>query len=98
MSKRSIQTQETLYCGIDVSAKSLAVAIQRRGSESNKSGSLTIRRDTELLSSGYGKLSSQLGCRWKQRKLAAVEGIGEGFVVYTKPPNGSCSTSNMESC
>jgi hypothetical protein len=29
MSKRSIQIQETLYCGIDVSAKSLTVAIQR---------------------------------------------------------------------
>ncbi|MCU1252165.1 MAG: hypothetical protein JWQ49_5194 [Edaphobacter sp.] len=31
MSKRSIQIQETLYCGIDVSAKSLTVAIQRAG-------------------------------------------------------------------
>ena len=31
MSKRSIQIQETLYCGIDVSAKSLTVAIQRVG-------------------------------------------------------------------
>jgi transposase len=31
MSKRSIQIQETLYCGIDVSAKSLAVAIQHVG-------------------------------------------------------------------
>jgi transposase len=31
MSKRSIQIQETMYCGIDVSAKSLAVAIQRAG-------------------------------------------------------------------
>src|SRR5271155_1234430 len=31
MSKRSIQIQETLYCGIDVSAKSLTVAIQRLG-------------------------------------------------------------------
>ncbi len=29
MSRRSIQIQETLYCGIDVSAKSLTVAIQR---------------------------------------------------------------------
>jgi transposase len=29
MSKRSIQIQETMYCGIDVSAKSLTVAIQR---------------------------------------------------------------------
>src|SRR5271170_106616 len=28
MSKRSIQLQETIYCGIDVSAKSLTVAIQ----------------------------------------------------------------------
>ena len=28
MSKRSIQLQETMYCGIDVSAKSLTVAIQ----------------------------------------------------------------------
>ena len=28
MSKRSIQIQETLYCGIDVSAKNLTVAIQ----------------------------------------------------------------------
>ena len=28
MSKRSIQVQETMYCGIDVSAKSLTVAIQ----------------------------------------------------------------------
>jgi hypothetical protein len=27
MSKRSTQTQEMLYCGIDVSAKSLTVAI-----------------------------------------------------------------------
>jgi hypothetical protein len=27
MSKRSIQIQEALYCGIDVSAKSLAVAV-----------------------------------------------------------------------
>lgn len=31
MSKRYIQIQETLYCGIDVSAKSLAVAILRVG-------------------------------------------------------------------
>ncbi len=31
MSKRSIQIQETLYCGIDVSAKSLTMAIQRVG-------------------------------------------------------------------
>jgi len=31
MSKRSIQIQETLYCGIDVSAKSLTVAIRRVG-------------------------------------------------------------------
>jgi transposase len=31
MSKRSIQIQETLYCGIDVSAKSLTVAIQHVG-------------------------------------------------------------------
>jgi transposase len=31
MSKRSIEIQETLYCGIDVSAKSLTVAIQRAG-------------------------------------------------------------------
>ncbi|HTF72464.1 MAG TPA: transposase [Edaphobacter sp.] len=29
MSKQSIQVQETMYCGIDVSAKSLTVAIQR---------------------------------------------------------------------
>jgi transposase len=29
MSKRSIQIQETLYCGIDVSAKRLTVAIRR---------------------------------------------------------------------
>src|SRR5258708_10516788 len=29
MSKRSIHVQATMYCGIDVSAKSLAVAIQR---------------------------------------------------------------------
>jgi transposase len=29
MSKRSILVQETIYCGIDVSAKSLTVAIQR---------------------------------------------------------------------
>src|SRR6185437_4525643 len=29
MSKRSIQVQETIYCGIDVSAKSLTVAMQR---------------------------------------------------------------------
>src|SRR6266849_10805216 len=29
MNKRSIQGQETMYCGIDVSAKSLTVAIQR---------------------------------------------------------------------
>ena len=29
MSKRSIQVQETMYCGIDVSAASLTVAIQR---------------------------------------------------------------------
>ena len=28
MSKRSIQVQKTMYCGIDVSAKSLTVAIQ----------------------------------------------------------------------
>ena len=28
MSKRSIQVQETMYCGIDISAKSLTVAIQ----------------------------------------------------------------------
>ena len=28
MGKRSIQVQETIYCGIDVSAKSLSVAIQ----------------------------------------------------------------------
>jgi hypothetical protein len=28
MSKRSLQVQETMYCGIDVSAKSLTVAIQ----------------------------------------------------------------------
>jgi len=31
MSNRSMQIQETLYCGIDVSAKSLTVAIQRMG-------------------------------------------------------------------
>jgi transposase len=31
MNKRSIQIQETLYCGIDVSAKTLTVAIQRVG-------------------------------------------------------------------
>lgn len=29
MSKQSVHVQETLYCGIDVSAKSLTVAIQR---------------------------------------------------------------------
>ncbi|MBB5319292.1 transposase [Tunturiibacter empetritectus] len=29
MSKRSILVQETMYCGIDVSAKSLIVVIQR---------------------------------------------------------------------
>ena len=29
MSTRSILIQETIYCGIDVSARSLAVAIQR---------------------------------------------------------------------
>jgi transposase len=31
MSKRSILIQEVLYCGIDVSAKSLTVALQREG-------------------------------------------------------------------
>lgn len=31
MSKRSSQTRETLYCGIDVSARSLTVAIQGLG-------------------------------------------------------------------
>src|SRR5580658_3929550 len=31
MSKRSIQVQETTYCGVDVSAKSLTVAIQGVG-------------------------------------------------------------------
>lgn len=31
MSKRSIRTQETMFCGIDVSARSLTVAIQRVG-------------------------------------------------------------------
>src|SRR5271169_7206233 len=31
MSKRSIQLQETLFCGIDVSAKNLTVAIQNVG-------------------------------------------------------------------
>jgi transposase len=44
MSKRSIQ--ETLYCGIDVSAKSLTVAIQRVAQ--NKGVSLTIRMGTGL--------------------------------------------------
>ncbi len=31
MSKRSILVQEILYCGIDVSARSLTVATQRQG-------------------------------------------------------------------
>ena len=34
MSKRSIQIQKKLYCGIDVSSKSLTVAIQREASTS----------------------------------------------------------------
>jgi hypothetical protein len=36
MSKRSIQIQETLYCDIDVSAKSLTVAIGRLDSQLGK--------------------------------------------------------------
>jgi hypothetical protein len=57
MSKRSIQIQETLYCGIDVSAKSLTMADSARGSACKKRVSLTIRMGTGILSSGYGKPS-----------------------------------------
>jgi hypothetical protein len=39
MSKRSIQIQETLYGGIDVSATTLTVAVQRAGQPVEQSSS-----------------------------------------------------------
>jgi hypothetical protein len=66
MSKRSIQVQETMYCGIDVSAKSLTVAIQRVISQSSKGASLTLQLGTGLLSSGCRKPNHRFARRWKQ--------------------------------
>jgi hypothetical protein len=68
MSKRSIQIQETLHCGIDVSAKSLNVAIQRVGRPAEQS-SFPNSLATGLLSSGSGKRSHRFECRWKQQEF-----------------------------
>jgi hypothetical protein len=67
MSKRSIRFQETMYCGIDVSAKSLTVAIQRMHRQPSKIAFRIIRVGTGLSSSGCGKPNRRFECRWKQR-------------------------------
>ena len=69
MSKRSIQLQETMYCGIDVSAKSLTVAIQHEGQPVEQRSFPNTLMGTKLLSSGYGKPSHRFECRWKQREF-----------------------------
>ena len=55
MSKRSIQVQETMYCGIDVSAKSLTVAIQRVHQPVEQRSFPNTSVGTGLLSAGCGK-------------------------------------------
>jgi hypothetical protein len=69
MNQRSIQIQETLYCGIDVSAKSLTVAIQRLGQPVEQRSFLNNPNGHRLLSPGYGKPSHRFECRWKQREF-----------------------------
>jgi hypothetical protein len=68
MSKRSIQVHQTLYCDIDVSAKSLTVAIQRVHQPVEQRTSLITQLGTRLLSSGYGKPSPRFEFHWKQRE------------------------------
>jgi hypothetical protein len=55
MSKRSILVQETIYCGIDVSAKVSPWRFSECISQSSKGASLTLQLGTKLLSSGCGK-------------------------------------------
>ncbi len=55
MSKRSIQIQETLYCGIGVSAKSLTVATQRVGQPVEQT---SLRRRPQPGDSDAGTLAS----------------------------------------
>jgi hypothetical protein len=69
MSKRSIQVQETMYCGIDVSAKSLTVAIQRVHQPVEQRSFLTLQLGTKLLSFGFGRPNHRFECRWRQREF-----------------------------
>ena len=69
MSKLSIHIQETLYCGIDVSAKGLAVAIQRVGQPIEQTSFPNNPNGHKALIVWLRKPSHRFKCRWKQREF-----------------------------
>ena len=69
MSKRSIQIQETLYCGIDVSAKSLTVAIQRVGQPVEQTSFPNNPNGHKALIGWLRKANHRFECRWKRREF-----------------------------
>ena len=70
MSKRSILVQETIYCGIDVSAKSLTVAIQRvhQPVEQRRFPNASVGHKA-LIVSLRSATSHLFECYWKQREF-----------------------------
>ncbi len=68
MSNRAAKVQETLFCGIDVSAKSLTVAVQRRDHAAEL-------RTFANSASGHKSLISWLQ-KWKTRVRVSLEATG----------------------
>ena len=69
MSKRSIQVQETRYCGIDVSAKSLTVAIQRVHQQVEQRSFSNTSVGHKALIVWCERPNYRFECRWKQREF-----------------------------
>jgi hypothetical protein len=70
MSKRSIRVQETIYCGIHVSVKSLTVAIQRvhQPVEQRRFPNASVGHKA-LIVSLRSATSHLFECYWKQSTL-----------------------------
>ncbi|MBB5317630.1 hypothetical protein HDF09_002299 [Edaphobacter lichenicola] len=69
MSKRSIQGQETMYSGIDVSAKSLIVAIQRVYQPFEQRSFPNTSIGHRALIVWLQKANHRFECRWKPREF-----------------------------
>jgi len=69
MSKRSIQVQETMYCGIDVSAKNLTVATQRVHQPVEQRSFPNTSVGHKALIVSLRKPNRRFECRWKQREF-----------------------------